>query len=136
LYIFINGRILGGQLEDSMTEDKKRSSVLPILAGLVVLTVVIFAALSGLRTTAVSPNAPPDATTFQAALDCADCEAEGIDVNLWDSPSRNEAVGRLPSGTRVTVLDRRVDESGSAYYLVTSGDQRGWVAGHFLNIDN
>ena len=68
-------------------------------------------------------------------LSCYDCEAEGMEVNLWayDGDKRTRIVGSLPHGTRVVVLDTDWSDAEGRYYHRVEGDgEKGWVSENFL----
>lgn len=75
----------------------------------------------------------PQPTAWRVTLVCKDCADAGMEINLWDSPSRNRVTGQVAHGTRVTVLEARQNVGeGRAYYHVKVGGERGWVPEDFV----
>lgn len=94
-----------------------------------VAAVAVWAALP--RSDSNEPTAPA-ATAWTSFLTCPDCEDVGMEINLWDSPSRGRATGSLPHGTRITIEERRFYEPESRYYYLVRGSERGWVPEDFI----
>jgi len=114
-----------------MTNDapKKKSNT-----GLLIALILIVSILCFIVASASSPNnRAPAFETYTAKLDCSDCAEENILVNLWNSPDRDYVTGKLPSGTTVTVIDRKFNSEEDRFYLkVKLGGESGWLPASFV----
>ena len=96
-----------------------------------------------MTTPAPRPDLSPPGELFVAtAVIAVIAEAPGMAINLWEVPfggggtGRGRIVGSLSPPARVEI-SRRARRAGEDryYYLVSRGDQRGWVPETMVEID-
>lgn len=63
---------------------------------------------------------------------CAECQAYGSGIPLWDSPARQRVVVEMPHLTFVFVLDQQTGPDGQTYYHVWAAQRQGWVEASFV----
>ncbi len=71
---------------------------------------------------------------YSVTLVCADCAAEGININVWQyaGQSRGEVMFSAPHGTIVSVLDSKTADDGRTWYKVKYQGKSGWIAQDFV----
>ena len=71
---------------------------------------------------------------YSVTLICADCAAEGININVWQSAgkSRGPVVFSVPHGTIVSVSDSKIADDGRTWYKVKYQGKSGWIAQDFV----
>ncbi len=99
-----------------------RSRVMGVLALLLALVAPVVPALDTRA-----------ATDLILGTEAEIADAQGDNVNLRDQPSASAVVlASLAEGTLVEVVDGPFTDDGSAWYLITAGDQTGYMLADYL----
>lgn len=108
----------------------RKGCSLPLFGVFIVTLIFVACAGRGQQPT----QSEPVATAFVITLICADCAEGGLDINLWDAPTRTRVTGHVPHGTRVTVLETasNADEGRQYYHVTAANGESGWLPEDFV----
>lgn len=100
----------------------KKSNRAPLYLLLLGLLLVMFYLASG--------GTPQETKTVR--LVCQECTANGIAINLWDSPKRAKIVGTAPHQAQAILLETQ-QYNGRTFYRVSYNGSRGWLPEEFVS---
>lgn len=113
---------------------KKQNSNTKILAILIGVVFLFFCCIA-LPLLSSMYNNRLASTSWRATLDCAECAALGMDINLWSKPGALPrgavVVGSVQHGTECDVTDRQVVDDVLYYYVVCQRSA-GWLDAVFI----
>jgi len=82
-----------------------------------------------------APVAKPTQAPEEIIIICQKCEEAGIDINIWTTPQRLKAAGKVPHFTRGMLLNTE-EYDKRVLYLVSAKGIEGWVTKEFIHRNN
>jgi hypothetical protein len=100
----------------------------------IILLIAIVLCIAVYALTKSSPRPGVDVirnTAWTATVICVECDAP---INLWQHPATNRGaiVGKIPSGTIVTITDAKFSDGIQYYYVTSSSGASGWLRDFYL----